>query len=81
VGFTKYGKEEELQKNAIRHLFDVYVKINKEAKENESLHEAARAYFKKMEDGDPEALGLWKRFRSLSIEEYKKIYAYIQFIS
>jgi arginyl-tRNA synthetase len=75
VGFSKYGKEEELQKNAIRHLFDVYVAVNKEAKENEALHEAARAYFKKMEDGDPEALKLWERFRSLSIEEYKKIYA------
>ena len=28
VGYEKYGSEEELQKDAIRHLFDVYVKIN-----------------------------------------------------
>jgi len=30
--------------------------------------------FKKMEDGDAEALKLWKKFRDLSIEEYKKVY-------
>jgi arginyl-tRNA synthetase len=28
-----------------------------------------------MEDGDPEALKLWKRFRDLSIEKYKETYA------
>jgi len=27
-----------------------------------------------MEEGDPEALQLWERFRNLSIEDYKKIY-------
>jgi arginyl-tRNA synthetase len=29
VGFSKYGSEEELVKNPIRHLYDVYVQINK----------------------------------------------------
>jgi hypothetical protein len=77
VGYAKYGKEEELKKNPIRHLFDVYVTINREANENEALHEEARAYFKKMEDGDPQTLSLWERFRTLSIEEYKKLYAYV----
>lgn len=28
VGFEKYGSEEELEKDPIKHLFDVYVKIN-----------------------------------------------------
>jgi arginyl-tRNA synthetase len=78
VGFSKYGSEEELVKNPIRHLYDVYVQINKEADENEEvgkvIHDEARAYFRKMEDGDAAALSLWKRFRDLSIEEYKILY-------
>ncbi|KAF4257462.1 hypothetical protein CNMCM8812_000527 [Aspergillus fumigatus] len=107
-GFKRFGNEEELLKNPINHLFDVYVKINqivaqqegpikelkeqikakKEKNEDVSVLEAelaklvdvsedekARRYFKSMEDGDEEALALWRRFRDLSIEKYKQTYA------
>ncbi|KAL4803435.1 hypothetical protein BDV18DRAFT_162997 [Aspergillus unguis] len=40
-----------------------------------SEDEKARRYFKSMEDGDPDALGLWRRFRDLSIQKYKHTYA------
>ncbi|KAJ5662793.1 Arginine--tRNA ligase cytoplasmic [Penicillium macrosclerotiorum] len=40
-----------------------------------SEDENARRYFKSMEDGSPEALALWRRFRDLSIARYKKTYA------
>jgi arginyl-tRNA synthetase len=74
VGFDKYGDEEKLKTNPIRHLFDVYVAINKDAENDPTVKENARAYFKRMEDGEAEALGMWRKFRDLSIEEYKKIY-------
>eukprot|EP00029_Vermamoeba_vermiformis_P006564 TRINITY_DN2607_c0_g1_i1.p1 TRINITY_DN2607_c0_g1~~TRINITY_DN2607_c0_g1_i1.p1 ORF type:complete len:590 (+),score=236.05 TRINITY_DN2607_c0_g1_i1:461-2230(+) len=75
VAFARYGNEEELAKNPIRHLFDIYVKINADAEKEPEIHDQARAYFKRMEDGDAEALALWRKFRDMSIEEYKKIYA------
>lgn len=74
VGFARYGSEAELQRDPIRHLFDVYVRINADAKDDPAVDDAARAYFKKMEEGDAEALALWRRFRDLSIEKYKGIY-------
>ncbi|KAJ5123709.1 hypothetical protein N7448_009806 [Penicillium atrosanguineum] len=40
-----------------------------------SEDEKARRYFKSMEDGDPEALALWRKFRDLSILKYKQAYA------
>lgn len=40
-----------------------------------SEDEKARRYFKSMEDGDPDALALWARFRDLSIAKYKQTYA------
>lgn len=43
--------------------------------ESKSTNEKARKYFKRMEDGDKEALALWERFRDLSIDKYKKTYA------
>ncbi|KAI3643375.1 hypothetical protein MP228_012930 [Amoeboaphelidium protococcarum] len=75
VGFERFGSEDALKQDPIRHLFDIYVKISKMAKEDESVNDEARAYFKQMEDGDEKALALWRRFRALSIEKYKQIYA------
>jgi arginyl-tRNA synthetase len=77
VGFEKYGSETELESDPIKHLYDVYVRINGDAEKDDTIHDAARFYFKKMEDGDPVALALWKKFRDLSIVAYKKIYARI----
>lgn len=87
VGFEKYGSEEELQKDPIQHLFDVYVKVNKdvEAEKEEQtskgienpqsvIDEQAREFFKNMTDGDEKSLNLWKKFRALSIERYKATY-------
>jgi len=82
VGFDRYGDENKLAKDPIHHLFEVYVRINKDIEEEgdslpleESTNGKAREYFKKMEDGDEEALKIWKRFRELSIEKYIATYA------
>ncbi|SCV73529.1 BQ2448_7455 [Microbotryum intermedium] len=85
VGFEKYGNEEELQKDAITHLYDVYVKINADGsakddqghdtEEAKSVHERAREFFVGMESGDEKALALWRKFRDLSIVKYKETYA------
>ncbi|KAF2758922.1 arginyl-tRNA synthetase [Pseudovirgaria hyperparasitica] len=42
---------------------------------DKGVDEQARKYFKRMVDGDSEALGVWKRFRDLSIVKYKDTYA------
>ena len=40
-----------------------------------SVNEKARQYFKRLENGDKDALATWSRFRELSIERYEKTYA------
>lgn len=81
VGFGRYGDDEKLKSDPINHLFEVYVKINQDMKkekedtETSPTDDLARAYFKKMEDGDAEALKMWKLFRELSIEKYIETYA------
>ncbi|GAA5834143.1 hypothetical protein JCM5353_005552 [Sporobolomyces roseus] len=75
VGFEKYGSEEKLKEDAITHLYEVYVKINADGETDESIHERAREFFVKMEAGDEQAVGLWKKFRDLSIVKYKETYA------
>lgn len=89
VGFKRYGSEEKLAKDPINHLFEVYVKVNQDVAaekeesektgvpldESTSTDGLARAFFRRMEDGDGEALELWKKFRELSIERYVSTYA------
>ncbi|GJN88844.1 hypothetical protein Rhopal_001815-T1 [Rhodotorula paludigena] len=75
VGFERYGSEEELARDAITHLYDVYVKINRDGESDPSIHDRAREFFVKMEAGDEAAVGLWKKFRDLSIVKYKDTYA------
>ncbi|XP_035687041.1 probable arginine--tRNA ligase, mitochondrial [Branchiostoma floridae] len=74
VGFQLFGSEEALQTNPIQHLFEVYVKVNQAAEEDEDIHRQAREFFRLLEHRDPTALALWTRFRDLSIEEYSRIY-------
>lgn len=74
VGYNRYGDENALQQDPIKHLYDVYVKINRDAEEHPEIHDEARAYFKQMEDGEESALALWRRFRDLSIVKYREVY-------
>lgn len=75
VGFEKYGSQEELEKNAIKHLFDVYVKVSKDAENNPEVKAQAAQWFKRMEDGDEEALKNWRVWREMSVKKYEKEYA------
>lgn len=60
IGFQRYGSEEKLMDNAILHLFEVYVRVNKDVeneKENNPnkfspTNQEAKELFKKMEDSE-----------------------------
>lgn len=43
--------------------------------ETTGVDQQARDYFRQMADGNPEALGVWRKFRDLSIVKYKDTYA------
>ncbi|KAK7439837.1 arginyl-tRNA synthetase [Stygiomarasmius scandens] len=74
VGFERYGSQEELEKNAIKHLFEIYVKINKDAAEDPQVKVDAANFFKRMEDGDEDALKNWRSWRELSVKKYEAEY-------
>ncbi|KAG0220113.1 Arginyl-tRNA synthetase [Mortierella sp. NVP41] len=74
VGFDRYGNRTKLHEDPIKHLYDVYVKINQDISANPGLDKLANQYFKQMEDGDSNVLSLWQEFRKLSIEVYKVMY-------
>lgn len=74
VGFDKYGSEEELEKDAIKHLLDIYIKVNKDAESDPDVKVEAAKFFKRMEDGDESALVNWRKWRELSVKKYEEEY-------
>jgi arginyl-tRNA synthetase len=69
------GDEAELQKRGIAYLLELYVDFNARKKERPELQDVARAKFKLLEDGDPQARRLWKLFRDVSMAEFERVYA------
>lgn len=55
-------------------LNDLYVKYVAAAKLDPELDVEGRAWFKKLEDGDPDAHALWSQFRVISLAEYQTAY-------
>ncbi|WEV70449.1 arginine--tRNA ligase [Lactobacillus sp. ESL0785] len=74
AAYKHWGVEEDVKKDPIMNLFKYYVKFHKEAEEHPELDEEGRAWFKKLEDGDPEAVKLWQWFREVSLTDFKRIY-------
>jgi arginyl-tRNA synthetase len=74
VGYKMWGSKEQVEEDPINNLLKYYVRFHKEAEDKPELDDEARAWFKKMEDGDEEALALWTWFRKLSLAEFQKIY-------
>lgn len=74
VAYKLWGDKAAVEANPIAELLKLYVRINAEADENPELDEEGRKWFKKLEDGDAEALELWQWFRDESLVEFNRIY-------
>ena len=74
VAYKKWGNKEAVEANPIDELLKLYVRINAEIENDPKLDEEGRLWFKKLEDGDPEATELWQWFRDESLVEFNRIY-------
>ena len=74
LAYKMWGNEEEFLKDPISTLYDLYVRFHREAEREPGLEEEARGWFKKLEDEDKEATGLWKKFRDCSLREFNRVY-------
>ncbi|RTK56679.1 arginine--tRNA ligase domain-containing protein, partial [Enterococcus faecalis] len=66
--------EEAVKAEPINELLRLYVDFHEAAETDKQLEDDARAWFKKLEDGDQEAMDLWQWFRDESLKEFNKIY-------
>ncbi len=57
---------------------DIYARINKLAKDDATIRDEARSWFRRLEQGDPEARKLWQWFIERSKREFDRIYAILE---
>lgn len=74
---TTADDEAKLKKEPIKYLNSLYVRFHEEVKQDPSLEDEARLWFKRCEENDREAIRLWKKFKSVSLKEFKKIYDFL----
>lgn len=74
VAYKLWGSQEAVEKDPIAELLRLYVEFHEKAETQPELEDEARAWFKKLEDGDEEALALWQWFRDESLKEFTDIY-------
>lgn len=88
AGWFRFGSEELFDADPLKHLLNIYTRIGAllKAEQDAAKSESAEsrdtpiaderdAFFKRMEDGDADALTLWQRFREVCVAKYAELYA------
>ena len=60
--FKRWGDRLEVESSPIDELLKLYIRYREEEERDPALREEARAWVKKLEEGDREALSLWRWF-------------------
>ncbi|WP_347552150.1 arginine--tRNA ligase [Pseudalkalibacillus hwajinpoensis] len=74
TAYRKWGNEAQIRQNTIKELLALYIKFHEEAESDPSLEDEGRKWFKALEEGNQEAVELWKWFREESLQEFNRIY-------
>lgn len=74
TAYKLWGDKDDINKRGINALLEIYVKFHKEAEQKPEMNDEARAWFKKIEDGDKEAMSLFLWFKEVTLRDVQKIY-------
>ncbi len=74
VAYKLWGEKETIEQGGVDELVKLYVRYHQEVESNPALDDQARAWFKRIEDGDAEALSLFDWFKTLTLKEVAQVY-------
>lgn len=72
--YKKWGSKEDVEQRGVQAMVDLYVRFHKEAEEDPGLEDEGRAWFKKIEDGDAEALAIFGWFKDVTLKDTQRVY-------
>lgn len=73
-GHKNIDSEKSFDEDPIEYMLDIYVKFHEMAENRPEIEDEARGWAKKIEEGDDEAVRLWKKFREATLEYHKNEY-------
>ena len=74
VAYLNWGQSDPLLEEPVQKLYRLYVRFHQEEEGNPALRDEARAWFKRLEGGDPEARRLWNLFCGTSLGILQQLY-------
>ena len=74
AAYKHWGSEEMVTHGGVQALVDLYVRFHEEAEKNPALEDEGRAWFKKIEDGDGEALAIFNWFKDMTLKDSQRVY-------
>lgn len=72
--FRHWGDEKRLDERGLDELLELYVRFHNESEKDEKLAAEAREWSKKIESGDSYAVGLFDKFKAITLEQAKAVY-------
>ena len=74
AAYKHWGSREMVEQGGVQALSDLYVKFHAEAEKDPALDDEGRAWFKKIETGDEEAISIWQWFKDLTLKDANRVY-------
>jgi len=72
--YRRWGNEEKLASRGLDELLELYVRYHNESEKDEAIAREAREWSQKIESGDAYAVGLFDKFKAITLEQAKKVY-------
>jgi len=74
AAFKHWGNWEMVEQGGIDALTELYIRFHREAEADPGLEDEGRAWFRKIENKDPEATEIFSRFKELTLKDAQKVY-------
>lgn len=74
AAFARWEEPEKFKTDPIGHSYELYARFHKEAQKDAQMEQEAREFFRRLEQGEAEAQGFWRRFVDISMSEFRRVY-------
>jgi len=74
AAYKHWGDRATVEAGGVDEMTRLYVRFNEEAENNPALQDEGRAWFKKIEEGDGEALEIFRWFKDVTLRDAMRVY-------
>ena len=74
AAYLRWGDREQVERGGVQALSDLYVRFHQEEQDDPALEDEGRAWFKRIEEGDPQALEIFSWFKALTLKDAERVY-------